>query len=75
MAQFFKATPKNSIKNRILKNIKIEKLDHQGRGMTTIKGKPIFIDGGLLLGECVDVQIMEDKKTLFKGLDIKNKSG
>ncbi|WP_094751540.1 23S rRNA (uracil(1939)-C(5))-methyltransferase RlmD [Psychromonas sp. CD1] len=66
MAQFFKAIPKNSTKNRIYKNIKIEKLDHQGRGMGHVHGKPIFIEG-VLLDECVDVQVSEDKKRYLKG--------
>ncbi|PKF61175.1 23S rRNA (uracil(1939)-C(5))-methyltransferase RlmD [Psychromonas sp. psych-6C06] len=66
MAQFFKASPKNSIKNRILKNVLVEKLDHQGRGIAFFQKKPLFIDGGLS-GENVDVQITESKKRFTKG--------
>ncbi|MFT5654176.1 MAG: 23S rRNA (uracil1939-C5)-methyltransferase, partial [Psychromonas sp.] len=40
MAQFFKASPTNSIKNHILKNIKVEKLDHRGRGLAYFQNKP-----------------------------------
>lgn len=65
MAQFFKATPKNSIKSRILKNVLIEKLDHQGRGIAFFQKKPLFIDGALS-GETVDVQVTESKKRYNK---------
>ncbi|MCP5078038.1 MAG: 23S rRNA (uracil(1939)-C(5))-methyltransferase RlmD [Psychromonas sp.] len=70
MAQFFKASPKNSIKNRILKNVSVEKLDHQGRGIAFFQNKPLFIDGALD-GEVVDVQVTESKKRYSKAL-IKN---
>ncbi|MEH6451850.1 MAG: 23S rRNA (uracil(1939)-C(5))-methyltransferase RlmD [Psychromonas sp.] len=70
MAQFFKATPTNSAKNRILKNVKIEKLDHQGRGLAYHQNKPLFIDGALN-GELLDIQILESKKRYSKG-QIKN---
>lgn len=66
MAQFFKASPKNNIKSRILKNVLIEKLDHQGRGMFFYQNKPTFIDGALT-GEMLDVQITESKKRYNKG--------
>lgn len=66
MAQFFKAAPTNSIKNHILKNVKIEKLDHQGRGLAHFQDKPLFIDGALV-GELLDVQIIESKKRYSKG--------
>jgi 23S rRNA (uracil1939-C5)-methyltransferase len=65
MAQFFKAAPKNSIKNRILKNVLVEKLDHQGRGIAFFQSKPLFIDGALQ-GERLDVQITESKKRYSK---------
>lgn len=67
MAQFFKAAPTKSAKNRILKNIRIEKLDHQGRGMAYFQNKPLFIDGGLS-GEILDIQISESKKRYSTGL-------
>ena len=67
MAQFFKAAPTKSAKNRILKNIRIEKLDHQGRGIAYFQNKPLFIDGGLI-GETLDIQILESKKRYSKGL-------
>jgi 23S rRNA (uracil1939-C5)-methyltransferase len=66
MAQFFKAVPTNSAKNRILKNVKIEKLDHQGRGLAYFQNKPLFIDGALS-GELLDIQILESKKRYSKG--------
>jgi len=65
MAQFFKSSPKNSIKNRILKNVLVEKLDHQGRGVTFFQDKPLFVEG-VLSGEVVDVQITESKKRYSK---------
>ncbi|ABM02383.1 23S rRNA m(5)U-1939 methyltransferase [Psychromonas ingrahamii 37] len=66
MAQFFKAAPTNSIKNHILKNIKVEKLDHRGRGLAYFQNKPLFIDGALA-GELLEVQIVESKKRYSKG--------
>jgi 23S rRNA (uracil1939-C5)-methyltransferase len=66
MAQFFKASPTNSIKNHILKNIKVEKLDHRGRGLAYFQNKPFFIDGALA-GELLEVQIVESKKRYSKG--------
>ncbi|MFT6928320.1 MAG: 23S rRNA (uracil1939-C5)-methyltransferase [Psychromonas sp.] len=65
MAQFFKAAPTNSIKNHILKNIKVEKLDHRGRGLAYFQKKPLFIDGALA-GELLEVQIIETKKRYSK---------
>jgi len=65
MAQFFKSSPKNSIKNRILKNVLVEKLDHQGRGVTFFQDKPLFVEG-VLSGEVVDVQVTESKKRYSK---------
>lgn len=65
MAQFFKAAPKNSIKSRILKNIEVEKLDHQGRGIAFYQNKPLFIEGALI-GETLDVKISESKKRYSK---------
>jgi len=65
MAQFFKAAPKNSIKSRILKNVLVEKLDHQGRGIAFFQSKPLFIDGALQ-GEKLDVKITENKKRYSK---------
>ena len=67
MAQFFKASRTKSAKNRILKNVHIEKLDHQGRGIAYFQNKPLFIDGGLS-GESLDIQILESKKRYSKGL-------
>ena len=67
MAQFFKASRTNSAKNRILKNVQVEKLDHQGRGIAYFQNKPLFIDGGLS-GESLDIQILESKKRYSKGL-------
>jgi len=65
MAQFFKASPTNSRKNYILKNVKVEKLDHQGRGLAYFQDKPLFIEGALS-GELLDVQIVESKKRYHK---------
>jgi len=65
MAQFFKAAPKKSTKNRVLKNVMIEKLDHQGRGIAFFQNKPLFIDGALI-DEVLDVQITESKKRYSK---------
>ena len=67
MAQFFKATPKNTTKNKLSKQVLIEKLDHQGRGIATLDKKPLFIDGALL-NEQLDVEIIENKKRFSKGL-------
>lgn len=67
MAQFFKATPKNTPKNKYLKNILIEKLDHQGRGIATIQNKPLFIEGALI-GERLDIEIIDNKKRFSKGI-------
>lgn len=67
MAQFFKVSRTNSAKNRILKNVQVEKLDHQGRGIAYFQNKPLFIDGGLS-GESLDIQILESKKRYSKGL-------
>ncbi|MCW8997042.1 MAG: 23S rRNA (uracil(1939)-C(5))-methyltransferase RlmD [Psychromonas sp.] len=66
MAQFFKASRTKSAKNRILKNVHVEKLDHQGRGIAYFQDKPLFIDGGLS-GESLDIQIVESKKRYSKG--------
>jgi 23S rRNA (uracil1939-C5)-methyltransferase len=66
MAQFFKASPKNSIKSHILKNVLVEKLDHQGRGIAFFQKKPLFIEGALI-GEALDVQVTESKKRYSKG--------
>ena len=66
MAQFFKASRTKSAKNRILKNVHVEKLDHQGRGIAYWQNKPLFIDGGLS-GESLDIQILESKKRYSKG--------
>ncbi len=65
MAQFFKASPTNSRKNYILKNVKVEKLDHQGRGLAYYQNKPVFIEGALS-GELLDVQVTESKKRYYK---------
>jgi len=67
MAQFFKAAPKNSIKSRILKNILVEKLDHQGRGIAFFQKKPLFIEGALI-GDTLDVQVTESKKRYNKAI-------
>ena len=67
MAQFFKAKPVNTTKNKLLKNIQIEKLDHQGRGIAIFDKKPLFIDGALK-NEHLDVQIIENKKRFSKGI-------
>lgn len=66
MAQFFKVSRTNSAKNRILKNVQVEKLDHQGRAIAYFQNKPLFIDGGLI-GESLDIQILESKKRYSKG--------
>jgi 23S rRNA (uracil1939-C5)-methyltransferase len=66
MAQFFKASPKNSIKSHILKNVLVEKLDHQGRGIAFFQNKPLFVEGALI-GEELDVQVTESKKRYSKG--------
>lgn len=65
MAQFFKASPKNSTKSRIIKNVLLEKLDHQGRGIAFFQDKPLFIEGALI-GEVVDAQVTESKKRYSK---------
>jgi 23S rRNA (uracil1939-C5)-methyltransferase len=67
MAQFFKASRTNSAKKRILKNVQVEKLDHQGRGIAYFQNKPLFIDGALN-GESLDIEILESKKRYSKGL-------
>ena len=66
MAEFFKATAKKAPKNKYLKNILIEKLDHQGRGIATIQNKPLFIEGALI-GERLDIEITDHKKRFSKG--------
>lgn len=44
-----------------MKELKIEKLDHQGRGISKIDNKPFFI-ANTLPGEVVKVKILEEKK-------------
>ena len=67
MAQFFKSARTNSAKNHILKNVQVEKLDHQGRGIAYFQNKPLFIEGALS-GELLDIQILENKKRYSKGV-------
>ncbi|MCG6200120.1 23S rRNA (uracil(1939)-C(5))-methyltransferase RlmD [Psychromonas antarctica] len=67
MAQFFKASRTNNAKNRILKNVQVGNLDHQGRGIASFDNKPLFIDGALI-GELLDIQILESKKRYSTGL-------
>lgn len=67
MAQFFKIKTVNSTKNIIVKNILIEKLDHQGQGLAFFQNKPLFVKGGLT-GERLDIQITENKKHFSKGI-------
>lgn len=67
MAQFFKSVRTNSVKNHILKNVQVEKLDHQGRGIAYFQNKPLFIDGALS-GESLDIEISESKKRYSKGV-------
>jgi len=67
MAQFFKVSRTKSAKNQIFKNVLIEKVDHQGRGIAYLQNKPVFIDGALN-GESLDIQILESKKRYSKGL-------
>ena len=67
MAQFFKTARVKSEKKRIVKNIQIEKLDHQGQGLAYFQDKPLFIDGGLI-GESLDIEILESKKRYSKGV-------
>ncbi len=45
----------------IMEDIKIEKLDHQGRGIARMKDKPMFIPNALP-DEVVKVNIIEEKK-------------
>jgi len=75
MAQFFKATHTNKKNNNVIKNCLIEKLDHQGRGMLFHQNKPLFVEGSLV-GEVLDITIIEDKKRYKKGRILKthNKS-
>lgn len=44
-----------------LKNIKIESIDHQGRGIAKINGKVYFVKNALI-GEVVDIKILEEHK-------------
>ncbi len=67
MAQFFKIKQVNSLKNKILKNILIEKSDHQGQGIAIFENKPLFIRRGLE-GEKLDIQITESKQRFSKGI-------
>lgn len=67
MAEFFKASRKNSAKNKIIKNVRVEKLDHQGLGIAYFQDNPLFVEGGLP-EELLDVQILESKKRYSKGL-------
>ena len=67
MAQFFKAAPKNVAKNKLLKDILVETLDHQGRGIVTIQNNPLFIEGALI-GERLDIEVVENKKRFSKGV-------
>lgn len=70
MAQFFKASRTNKQNNKIIKNCLIEKLDHQGRGMLFDQNKPLFVEGGLI-GESLDVCIVDDKKRYKKATIVK----
>lgn len=65
MAQFFKTSRTNKQNNKIIKNCQVDKLDHQGRGMLFHQNKPLFVEGGLV-GEILDVAILEDKKRYKK---------
>ncbi|WP_354625476.1 TRAM domain-containing protein [Psychromonas sp. MME2] len=67
MAQFFKAKRTNSAKNHIIKDVHVEKVDHQGRGIAYFKNSPLFIEGGLV-GESLDIQIVENKKNYSTGV-------
>jgi len=70
MAQFFKPVRTNKKINHVIKHCIIEQLDHQGRGMLFDENKPLFVDGALI-GEIVDVMIVEDKKRYKKGRIVK----
>jgi 23S rRNA (uracil1939-C5)-methyltransferase len=70
MAQFFKAARTNKQNNNIIKHCLIEQLDHQGRGMLFHQNKPLFVEGALI-GEIVDVVIVEDKKRYKKANVVK----
>ncbi|TEW56953.1 23S rRNA (uracil(1939)-C(5))-methyltransferase RlmD [Psychromonas sp. RZ22] len=70
MAQFFKASRTNKQNNKIIKNCQIDKLDHQGRGMLFHQNKPVFVEGALV-GETLDISILEDKKRYKKARILK----
>lgn len=50
--------------------LEIEKLDHQGRGISKINGKVIFIPNAYI-GETVEVEIIKDTKKYMEGKVIK----
>ena len=46
--------------------VKIEKLDHQGRGIARINGIPVFIENALI-NEVVEIEITNKKKNYMEG--------
>ena len=50
--------------------LEIEKLDHQGRGISKINGKVIFIPNAYI-GETVEVEVIKDTKKYMEGKVIK----
>ena len=50
--------------------LEIEKLDHQGRGISKINGKVIFIPNAYI-GEIVEVEVIKDTKKYMEGKVIK----
>lgn len=59
----------------IMETLKIEKLDHQGRGISHLDHKIVFVENALE-GEVVKIQILNEKKNFIeaKALEITKKS-
>ena len=48
----------------ILLQVKIEKLDHYGRGITKIENKICFVEGALK-DEVVEIEVIKEKKKYY----------
>ena len=56
-----------SRRKKVLKNVKIEAIAAEGRGLARHEGKVIFVDYGIP-GDIVDVRITKNKKDFAQGV-------